>query len=57
MDSYREFLSQSLPRPLGEEEFRKLEELRDLIRAAGERDPAMYQVVADLAAALEAGDL
>ena len=56
MDSYEEFLSKFLSRPPGEETLRKLEELRDLIRAAGERDPAVYQAVADLADALEAGD-
>ena len=56
VNPYEEFLSKSLPRPPGEETLRKLEELRDLIRTAGERDPAVYQAVADLADALEAGD-
>ena len=56
MDSYEEFLSKFLSRPPEGETLRKLEELRDLIRTAGERDPAVYQAVADLADALEAGD-
>ena len=53
MNSYEEFLSKSLPRPPEGETLRKLEELRNLIRAAGARDPTIYQAVADLADALE----
>ena len=57
MESYEELLSRSLPRPPGEEALRKLEELRDLLRATGARDPAIHQAVAGLADALGDGGI
>ena len=53
MESYEEFLSKSLPRPPEGETLRKLEELRDLIRSAGEEEPAAFRAVEALAAALD----
>ena len=55
MDPYEELLSQTFSHPVSEETLQRFKELRDLLRAAGARDPAIHQAVADLADALEDG--